>query len=199
MAVAETEHRCPHTASRAIAEGSDHSSQLVPGDRRCSVTAGAIGSGRGPHNLSRDESRRTNLNDDVVHRCRRLGRLCQRHPGRSRDWSVNNRFHSGQSVSSLRRYAVWTMLWTNWPPVPWLAPPIIPIPQHFAVEVEDVAWSTMDRTAQQGLDQAMAARGSLVVAIDHCMPPEHPYPAQIAAADASVDFVGRCAPDESRS
>jgi hypothetical protein len=36
---------------RAIAEGGDHSGQLVPRDRRCSVTVEAIGPGRGPRQL----------------------------------------------------------------------------------------------------------------------------------------------------
>jgi hypothetical protein len=40
--------------------------------------------GRGPHELRRDESRRMNLNDDVVYRCLQLGPLHQFHPSRSR-------------------------------------------------------------------------------------------------------------------
>jgi hypothetical protein len=32
----------------AIAQSADHSGQLVPGDRRCSITVEAIGPGRGP-------------------------------------------------------------------------------------------------------------------------------------------------------
>src|SRR5262249_40325433 len=43
----------------------------------------AIGPGRGPRQLIPGESRRMNLNDDVVYRCLRLGPLHQRHPGRS--------------------------------------------------------------------------------------------------------------------
>src|SRR5215212_9031914 len=43
-----------------------------------------FGHGRGPCQLSRDESRRMNLNDDVVYRCLRLGPLHQLHPGCSR-------------------------------------------------------------------------------------------------------------------
>src|SRR5499427_4912957 len=69
---------------RAVAESGDHSGQLVAGDRRCSVTVEAIGPGRGPGLLIPDESRRMNLNDDVVYRCLRLGPLHQLHPGRSR-------------------------------------------------------------------------------------------------------------------
>ena len=58
---------------RAIAEGGDDSGQLMPRDRWCSITVEAIGPGRGPRHLSRDESRRMNLNDDIVYRCPRLG------------------------------------------------------------------------------------------------------------------------------
>src|SRR5499427_5119666 len=83
--VGEAEHPLSYRQSRrAPAEGGDHSGKLVAGDRRCSVTVAAIGPGRGPLHLSRDESRRMNLNDDVVYRCRRLGPLGQLHPGRSR-------------------------------------------------------------------------------------------------------------------
>src|SRR5262249_24867812 len=83
--VGEAEHSLSYRQSRrAVAESGDHSGQLVAGDRRCSVTVAAIGPGRGPRQLSRDESRRMNLNDDVVYRCRRLGPLHQLHPGCSR-------------------------------------------------------------------------------------------------------------------
>src|SRR5206468_1526808 len=83
--VREAEHPLSHRQPpRAIAEGGDHSGQLVPRDRRCSVTVEAIGPGRGPRQLSRDESRRMNLNDDIVYRCLGLGPLHQRHPGGTR-------------------------------------------------------------------------------------------------------------------
>src|SRR3954447_14867900 len=66
----------------------------MPRDRRCSVKVAAIGPGRGPRHLSWDESRRINLNDDVVYRCRRLGALHQRHTGRSRSLvRHHDRFH----------------------------------------------------------------------------------------------------------
>src|SRR3954471_13807286 len=66
MPVGETEHSLSYRQSRrAVAESGDHSGQLVAGDRRGSVTVAAIGPGRGPRQLSRDESRRMNLNDDV--------------------------------------------------------------------------------------------------------------------------------------
>src|SRR6185437_12011708 len=85
MPVGKAEHPLSYRqAGRAVAESGDHSSQLVAGDRWCSVTVAAIGPGRGPVHLGRDESRRMNLNNDVVYRRRRLGPLGQLHPGRSR-------------------------------------------------------------------------------------------------------------------
>ena len=49
MPVREAEHPLSQRQTcRAIAEGGDHSGQLVPRDRRCSVTVAAIGPGRGP-------------------------------------------------------------------------------------------------------------------------------------------------------
>src|SRR5437763_16923020 len=83
--VREAEHPLSHRQPpRAIAEGGDHSGQLLPGNHRRPVTAAAIGPGRGPRQLIPGESRRMNLNDDVVYRCLRLGPLHQLHPGRSR-------------------------------------------------------------------------------------------------------------------
>ena len=50
--VREAEHPLPHRQPRrAIAEGADHSGQLVPGNRRRPVPAEAIGPGRGPRQL----------------------------------------------------------------------------------------------------------------------------------------------------
>src|SRR6266567_456522 len=99
MPVREAEHPLSYRQSRrAVAESGDHSGQLVAGDRRCSVTVAAIGPGRGPRHLSRDESRRMNLNDDVVYRCRRLGPLGQLHPGRSRSLI---RYHDRLHVNCL--------------------------------------------------------------------------------------------------
>ena len=94
--VGEAEHPLSQRQPRrAVAQSSDHSGQLVPGDRRCSVTADAIGPGRGPRQLSPDESGRMNLNDDVVYRCLRLGPLHQLHPGLSRSLvRYHNCFHS---------------------------------------------------------------------------------------------------------
>src|SRR3954470_16180641 len=92
--VREAEHPLSHRQPRrSIAEGGDHSGQLVAGDRRRPVTAEAIDPGRGPRQLIPGESRRMNLNNDIaVVRAReagerrplRLGPLHQLHPGRSR-------------------------------------------------------------------------------------------------------------------
>src|SRR4029453_13773106 len=92
--VREAEHPLSYRQPRrSIAEGGDHSGQLVAGDRRRSVTAEAIDPGRGPRQLIPGESRRMNLNNDIaVVRAReagerrplRLGPLHQLHPGRSR-------------------------------------------------------------------------------------------------------------------
>src|SRR5262249_5100034 len=55
--VGEPEHSLSHRQPRrAVAQSGDYSGQLVPGDRRCSVTVAAIGPGRGPFQLGRDEA-----------------------------------------------------------------------------------------------------------------------------------------------
>ena len=92
---AETDHPLSHRKPRcAIAECGDHSGQLVPRDRRCPVTVASIGPGRGPLQFGRDESRRMNLNDDVVYGCLRLGPLRQLHPSRPRSLiHYHNCFH----------------------------------------------------------------------------------------------------------
>src|SRR2546427_9414217 len=56
-------HRQPH---RSIAEGGDHSGQLVAGDRRRPVTAEAVGPGRWPRQLLPRESRPMNPNNDIA-------------------------------------------------------------------------------------------------------------------------------------
>src|SRR5207248_4179668 len=93
--VREAEHPLSHRQPRrAVAESGNHSGQLLPGNNRRPVTAEAIGPGRGPRQLIPGESRRMNLNDDVVYRCLRLGPLHQLHPGRSRSLvRHNDRLH----------------------------------------------------------------------------------------------------------
>src|SRR5205085_2700464 len=79
---------------RAIAESGDHSGQFVSRDGRRPVTADAIGPGRGPRQLIPGESRRMNLNNDVVYRRLRLGPLHQLHSGRSSSLiGRHNRLH----------------------------------------------------------------------------------------------------------
>ncbi len=57
------------------------------------------------------------------------------------------------------------------------------------LDVHGGAWSQMDRTAQAGLNQAMAAQGALVVAIDFRMPPRYPYPAQVADSNLATRWL----------
>jgi len=56
------------------------SPQVEPGMGPLRVTVEAIGPGRGPCQLSRDESRRMNFNDAIVYRCLRFLPFHQRHP-----------------------------------------------------------------------------------------------------------------------
>src|SRR6185437_4933289 len=83
--VCEAEHPLPHRETRrAIAQSSDHAGQFVSGNRRCPATLEAIGPGRGPCQLCRDETRRIHPNHNVVYRCLRFGPFRQLHPSRSR-------------------------------------------------------------------------------------------------------------------
>ena len=63
----ESEARRLTQPRRAIAESGDHSGTFVPGDRRRPATTDAIGPGRRPRQLIPGESRRMNLNNDVVY------------------------------------------------------------------------------------------------------------------------------------
>src|SRR5215471_17854613 len=102
--VREAEHSLSHRQPRcSIAEGGDHSRQLVAGDRRRPITAEAVDPGRGPRQLIPGESRRMNLSNDIaVVRAReagerrplRLGPLHQLHPSGSRSLiRHHNRLH----------------------------------------------------------------------------------------------------------
>src|SRR6516165_5472604 len=93
--ICEAEHPLSNRQSRrAIAERGDHSGHLVAGYRRRPVTAGAIGPGRGPRQFIPGESRRMNLNNDVVYCRLRLGPLHQLYPGCSRSLlRRHNRLH----------------------------------------------------------------------------------------------------------
>src|SRR5262252_9764136 len=81
--VREAEHPLSHRQPRrSIAEGGDHSGQLVTGDRRRPVTAETIDPGRGPRQLIPGESRRMNLNNDIaVVRAREAGERLPLRPG----------------------------------------------------------------------------------------------------------------------
>ena len=104
--VREAEHPLSHRQPRrAVAESGNHSGQLLPGNNRRSVTAEAISPGRGPRQFIRDESRRMNLNDEVVYRWLRLGPLHQLHPGRSRSLVRHNDCLHGNCL--LDRLSVW--------------------------------------------------------------------------------------------
>src|SRR5947208_10593688 len=102
--IREAEHPLSHRQPRrSIAEGGDHSGQLVAGDRRRPVTAEAIDPGRGPRQLVPGESRRMNPNNDIAvvrateagdRRPLRLWPLHQLRPGRSRSLiRHHNRLH----------------------------------------------------------------------------------------------------------
>ena len=89
--VREAEHSLSHRQPRrAVAESDDHSGSLCPGIDGVRSRSRRSGPGRGPRQLTRGESRRMNLNDDVVYRCLRLGPLYQLHPGRSRSLVRHN-------------------------------------------------------------------------------------------------------------
>ena len=82
MPVRDPEHPLSQRESRrAVAEGGDHSGELVANDRLGSIVTGAIDPRRGPLPLCRDEARRMDLNDDVVDRRRRLRPLRECDPG----------------------------------------------------------------------------------------------------------------------
>lgn len=66
---------------RAVAEGGDHSGELMADDRLGSIATGAIDPRRGPLPLRGDEARRMDFNDDVVDRRRRLRPLRECDPG----------------------------------------------------------------------------------------------------------------------
>src|SRR5215467_14826499 len=65
--VREAEHPLSHRQPpRSIAEGGNHSGQLVPRYRGRPVTPEAVDPGRGPRQLIASESRRMNLNHDIA-------------------------------------------------------------------------------------------------------------------------------------
>ena len=64
-----------------------------------------------------------------------------------------------------------------------------PGPFPALLDVHGGAWSGGDRLGDQLIDQALAARGLVVVSIAFRIAPEHPYPAQVQDANYAVRWV----------
>ena len=74
----------------------------------------------------------------------------------------------------------------------WLAriyQPLGPGPFPAIVDVHGGAWHNGDRTNNAGIDQALAARGILVAALDFRQPPEASYPASICDLNLGVRWL----------
>ena len=63
------------------------------------------------------------------------------------------------------------------------------------VDVHGGAWHNGDRTNNAGIDQALAARGILVAAVDFRQPPEAGYPASICDVNFAVRWLKMHAPE----
>ena len=75
---------------------------------------------------------------------------------------------------------------------PWLARIYQPKgtrPFPTIVDVHGGAWHNGDRTNNAGIDQALAARGILVAAVDFRQPPEAGYPASICDVNLAVRWL----------
>jgi len=75
---------------------------------------------------------------------------------------------------------------------PWLARIYQPKgtgPFPSIVDVHGGAWHNGDRTNNAGIDQALAARGILVAAVDFRQPPETGYPASICDVNLAVRWL----------
>ena len=75
---------------------------------------------------------------------------------------------------------------------PWLARVYQPKgtgPFPSIVDVHGGAWHNGDRTNNAGIDQALAARGILVAAVDFRQPPEAGYPASICDVNLAVRWL----------
>ena len=57
------------------------------------------------------------------------------------------------------------------------------------VDVHGGAWHNGDRTNNAGIDQALAAKGTLVAAVDFRQPPEAGYPASICDVNLAVRWL----------
>ena len=77
---------------------------------------------------------------------------------------------------------------------PWLARIYQPKgsgPFPTIVDVHGGAWHNGDRTSNAGIDEALAARGILVAALDFRQPPEAGYPASICDINLAVRWLKR--------
>jgi acetyl esterase/lipase len=75
---------------------------------------------------------------------------------------------------------------------PWLArvyQPKGPGPFPAIVDVHGGAWNNGDRTNNVGIDEALAARGVVVAALDFRQPPEAGYPASISDVNLGVRWL----------
>jgi acetyl esterase/lipase len=75
---------------------------------------------------------------------------------------------------------------------PWLARIYQPKgsgPFPTIVDVHGGAWHNGDRTSNAGIDQALAAKGILVAAVDFRQPPEAGYPASICDINLAVRWL----------
>src|SRR5215510_2540178 len=75
---------------------------------------------------------------------------------------------------------------------PWLARIYQPKgagPHPTIVDVHGGAWHNGDRTANAGIDQALAANGILVAALDFRQPPEAGYPASVCDINLGVRWL----------
>jgi acetyl esterase len=57
------------------------------------------------------------------------------------------------------------------------------------VDVHGGAWVLGDRTTQRGLDQALAAHGVLVAAVDFRQPPGNPYPTSLVDVNLAIRWL----------
>jgi acetyl esterase len=64
-----------------------------------------------------------------------------------------------------------------------------PAPRPALVDVHGGAWSYLDRTVDAYVDQALAACGMVVVALDFRQGPSHTYPTAVADVVAGIRFV----------
>ena len=75
---------------------------------------------------------------------------------------------------------------------PWLARIYQPKgagPHPTIVDVHGGAWHNGDRTSNAGIDQALAANGVLVAAVDFRQPPEAGYPASVCDINLAVRWL----------